>query len=155
MKNLFTDSTIAKNTIANLIEKLVTDLDIKYKVTVFLGDNCNTNFGGLQRKGTTNVFALLKKRLNPGLIGIGCPVHILHNAVSHGLDQFDLFDFDSIVLKFFNHFKIYTVRIEELKDFCEFVEINYRELLNHSKSRFLSLFPAVHCVLQMFKPLKS
>lgn len=47
------------------------------------------------------------------------------------------------------------MRIAELKQFCDFVDIEYRNLLYHSKTRWLSLMPAVHRILQMFPALKS
>lgn len=89
------------------------------------------------------------------MLGVGCPAHILHNAIHHGVDQFDMFDIESIILKIYNYFSIYTVRTESLKDFCEFTDITYRELLYHSKTRWLSLFPAINRILQMFPALKS
>lgn len=52
-------------------------------------------------------------------------------------------DVESVIMKIFNYFSIYTVRTEALKEFCDYVEINYQPLLNHSKTRWLSLFPAV------------
>lgn len=46
------------------------------------------------------------------------------------------------MLKIFNYFSKYrpTIRTESLKEFCEFVQIEYRTLLCHSKTRWLS-FP--------------
>lgn len=142
-------------TVADMIEKLLNDYNLGQKLIAYSGDNTNTNFGGLERQGNQNIFSLLKNRINKELIGIGCPSHILHNAVHHGFDRCDLFDIDSIVLKIYNYFSIYTVRTKELKDFCEFVEITFRDLLYHSKTRWLSLLPVVHRILQMFQPLKS
>lgn len=97
----------------------------------------------------------MKNNLNQELVDIGCPAHILHNSIHHGVDQLDNIDIDSIVLKIFNYFSIYTVRTEKLKEFCDFVNINYRNLLYHSKTRWLSLFPAINRILQMYPSLKS
>ena len=58
-------------------------------------------------------------------------------------------------MKIFNYFSIYTVRTEALKEFCDYVEINYQPLLNHSKTRWLSLFPAVERLLKLFPALKE
>ena len=59
------------------------------------------------------------------------------------------------MFKIFQNFSIYTVRTAELKKFCDFVEINYRELQSHSKTRWLSLLPSVERVLQMYPALQS
>lgn len=112
-------------TISELIVNVSTKYYLKNKITVLSADNTNTNFNGVARKGNENDFAHLKNKVNPELIGIGCPEHILNNGAHHGLDHFALFDIDSIIVKIFNFFSIhnffvYTVRTNELKDFCEF-----------------------------------
>ncbi|XP_030049150.1 protein FAM200B-like [Microcaecilia unicolor] len=130
------------------------------KCIAFAGDNCNTNFGGVQlRAAGQNVFANLKKMKgkssgNGTLVEIGCPAHVLNNCIQHGADTLDV-DIESIVLKIYNYFSIYTVRTEHLKEYCEFVEVEYRQLLYHCKTRWLSLFPSIHRMLQMFPALKS
>lgn len=142
-------------TIAAIIEDVLKKHNLQGKLIAFSGDNTNTNFGGINRRGKENIFHLLKQTFNPQLVGVGCPAHVLHNAIHHGLDRLGAFDMDSIVMKIFNFFSIYTVRTAELKEFCDFVDIEYRGLLYHSKTRWLSLMPAVHRILQMFPALKS
>ena len=50
---------------------------------------------------------------------------------------------------------MYAVRTEKLKEYGEFADIEYRTLLSHSKTRWLSLFPGITRLLQMFPALKS
>ncbi|KAK5648633.1 hypothetical protein RI129_003525 [Pyrocoelia pectoralis] len=38
---------------------------------------------------------------------------------------------------------------------CEYVNVNYHKLLFHSKTRWLSLFPAIERILKMYVPLKE
>lgn len=109
------------NETADIISGCVKDSLDKHhlfqKCIAFAGDNCNTNFGGLRRgaKGR-NVFGKLKKMKSGGtLVGIGCPAHVLNNCVQHGVDTLDL-DIESMVLKIYNYFSIYTVRTEHLKE---------------------------------------
>lgn len=141
-------------TVVEYIVKILTKYNLTNKSVAFGADNCNTNFGGLRRKGDINVFKFLKNQINDNLIGIGCNVHILHNSAKQGIDLLP-FDVESIVMKIFNHFACYTVRTETLKDFCNFVEIEYKELLRHTPTRWLSLYPAVNRILQVFPALKS
>lgn len=141
-------------TICNLIINTLEYSNLISKCIAFTGDNCNTNFGGVDRRGTNNIFRRLETYLKKPLIGIGCPVHLLNNCVHHALDGLTI-DVESIVLKIYNFFSIYTVRTEALKEFCTFVEIEYRKLLFHSKTRWLSLFPVINRVLQMFPALQS
>lgn len=60
-----------------------------------------------------------------------------------------------IIGNIFQHFYIYTVRVHVLKEFCEFVNIEYKTVLGHSKTRWLSLFPALTRLIDMFDGLKS
>ncbi|XP_055913202.1 uncharacterized protein LOC129946862 [Eupeodes corollae] len=142
------------DTISNYLLSTLKKLNISSKCIAMSGDNCNTNFGGCKRAGKNNVFYKLKMNGLSNLIGIGCPAHILHNNIQFGFDGLSL-DVDSVVMKIYNHFSIYTVRSEKLKSFCESVQIEYKKLLSHSKTRWLSLFPAVERILQMFEGLKT
>ena len=126
-------------TVSNLIVDVLTQHGLEKKLIAFAGDNTNTNFGGLNRKSGENIFIRLKTNLNSNLVGIGCPAHVLHNGIHHGIDQFSSFEIESIVVKIFNYSSIYTVRAHELKEFCEFVQVEFRNLLSHSKTRWLSL----------------
>lgn len=107
-----------------------------------------------KRAGKNNVYAKLEAAGNTQLIGIGCPAHILHNAIRFGMDVLPI-DLESIIEKVFNYFSIYTVRSETLKEFCDFVKVVYRKLLHHSRSRWLSLLPCIEMLLQMYDALKS
>lgn len=141
-------------TIANYIIKYLTKFNLLEKCIAFSADNCNTNFGGIKRAGENNVYYKLKSKLEKDLIGIGCPVHITSNSAKTGFDSFPV-DVELICIKIFNFFSIYTVRTESLKEFCSFAEIEYKNLLGHSGTRWLSLFPAVNRILEVFPALKS
>ncbi|CAI6367360.1 unnamed protein product [Macrosiphum euphorbiae] len=145
-----TSETISKYCIDTL-RQLQIPLD---KLIDFCGDNTNTNFGGLQRRGQCNVFHKIKEDLGRPIEGIGCPAHILHNTISSASGILSV-DVEVIVLKIFNYFAIYTVRTEKLKEFCSFVDINYQTLLSHSRTRWLSLMPAVERNLKLWTPLKN
>jgi hypothetical protein len=125
------------------------------KCVAFSGDNTNTNFGGLNRNPGENIFTYLKSGLeNDNLVGVGCPAHILHNTIQHGCDQLS-FDVDSIVMKIYNYFSIYTVRTEQLKEFCDSVDLHHKQLLKHCKTRWLSLFPAIERIIKLYPALKA
>lgn len=141
--------------IANLIYATLNTHDLTSKCVAFIGDNANVNFGSLNRNPGRNVFTRLKESLEkPNLIGVGCPAHIIHNSLRNGVDLMKL-DIESIIMKIFNYFSIYTVRTETLKEFCNYVEINYQPLLRHSKTRWLSLFPCVERILKLYPALKE
>lgn len=155
MLDLIETTNEKADTVAKALENVADDHAIKPKLTCYTADNTNTNFGGLNRAGSKNIHTIMKKNLNPNILGVGCSAHILHNAAQHGLSRYGLFDIDSLAFKIYQFFSIYTVRIEALKGFCDFVNIAYRDLLYHSKTRWLSLLPVVERLLSMFTSLKS
>jgi hypothetical protein len=59
--------------------------------------------------------------------GIGCAAHILHSALQTSADILPVYE--AIVNKIFQYFHIYTIRVEELKEFCDFVDIEYNRFL--------------------------
>lgn len=154
MVNLETLPNETAETISEYIIKSLNSKQLLNKLVAFSADNCNTNFGGLNRAGQNNVYNNLKTKINVNLIGVGCPVHIVHNAAKHGFDMLSI-DIESIALKIFNFFSIYTIRTESLKEFCSFVEIEYKDLLKHSSSRWLSLYPVINRILEIFPALRS
>jgi hypothetical protein len=142
-------------TIGNFIADALTSYNIPVANCVALStDNTNTNFGGLNRKGKCNVFTELKNKMNTAMIGVGCPAHILRNCLSYGASQLQ-FDIEFLVTRIYYYFWIYTVRNGTLKEFCDFVNTDYKPMLKHSKSRWLSLFPAIDCILKMYSALHS
>lgn len=119
------------------------------KCIAFTGDNCNTMFGGIRRNEEG------KKSLHhTALVGVGCPARILNNFAHHGADTLDA-DIEHIIFKIYQHFHIYTVRTESLKEYCEFAAVEFGTLLSHSKTRWLSLFPGIEGLLQMHPALKA
>lgn len=65
------------------------------------------------------------------------------------------FDVEMIVVKIYSHFYLTTVRVANLKQFCDSVDVEYRKLLGYCKTRFLELLPAIDSVLRIFDALKA
>lgn len=128
--------------------------NLKDKVVAFSADNTNTNFGGLNRAGRVNVHTKVKDSLQHDVIGLGCPAHIVHNTARTALDMVPL-DVEYLITKIFGYFHIFTVRVERLKTFCDFVGQEYHNILGYCNVRWLSMLPALERVLQMYAPLKS
>ncbi|CAM2113191.1 unnamed protein product [Caretta caretta] len=144
------------NRIAHYIKETLEKNGLFEKCIACTGDNCNTMFGGLQLdEDGKNAFANLKKLLQKRtLIGVGCPAHILNNCVHHAAERMNV-DIENIIFKIYQYFHVYTVRTKRLKEYCEFVDVEYRKLLSHSKTRWLSLFPSITRVIQMWITLSE
>ena len=62
---------------------------------------------------------------------------------------------ESLVIKIYKFFQIYTVQVSKLKEFCDFADVEYQQLLQHGNTRFLSLLHDLGRILEMFEALKS
>lgn len=140
--------------ISNSIIEILTKYDLTKKLVAYCADNANTNFGGVARKGTNNIFSKLNNSLEQSIIGVGCAAHIIHNTIQTAADLLPL-DVEHIIIKIYGYFYIYTVRVESLKEFCSDVEVEYHKILGYSKTRWLALMPAIERILKMYIPLKS
>lgn len=141
--------------VTDYILKVLKNHRLDTKILGFCADNTNTNFGGVQRKGRNNIFTKLKSNLGGReLVGIGCAGHILNNSIQTAADCLPI-DVQTFIAKIYSYFYIYTVRVNELKEFCEFVDIEYKKLLGYSATRWLALRPAVERILQIYPALKS
>ncbi|XP_055524118.1 uncharacterized protein LOC129717880 isoform X2 [Wyeomyia smithii] len=98
--------------IASSIFEIFCKFEMQNKVAAICTDNANTNFGGLLRKGTNNVYAKLKDRLQKPIIGVGCTAHTVNNAIQNAADQLPV-DVEGIFIKIYSHFYIFTVRVEK------------------------------------------
>ena len=143
------------HTIATYVKDTLEKRILLKKCVAFSGSNGNTMFGGLRsNEQGNNVFVKLEKMLYPSLIGVGCSAHILSNCIHHGAERMNI-DIENNINKIYQYFFIYTVRTEQLKGYCEYANYEYKRLLSHGKTRWLSLFPRISRMLEMFLPLKS
>ncbi|GFQ98893.1 uncharacterized protein TNCT_430231 [Trichonephila clavata] len=138
----------------NYLNQVLKDNNLTSKVVAFCGDNANVDFGGAARRGTNNVLTKLQSSLKKPLIDIGCGAHVIHNAIKSAADGLPL-DYESIIVKIYSFFYIYTIRVEALKEFCAETETEYKQMLGYSKTRWLALMPALERVLKMYQPLKN
>ena len=87
-------------------------------------------------------------------IETGCTVHIVHDCLQHAMDTLPIC-MESIVVKIYKFFYIYTVSDSELKEFRDFADVEYKQLLQQENTKFLWLLPSLERVLRMFEALKS
>jgi hypothetical protein len=87
-------------------------------------------------------------------VGVVCGAHIVHNCLQTVVDVLPIEE-KALVVKIYKYFHIYTVRVTQLKEFCEFVDLEYKKVLLHGNTRFLSLLPAIERVFQIYERLKS
>lgn len=111
----------------------IKNCNLEGKVVRLCADNTDTNFGGRARQSKNNVFCKFKAEMNKKLVVIGCAAHIINNCIQSGCDMLRV-DIQTFIIKVYSHFYIYTVRIEKLKKFCNFVRNKYQKLLGYGKA---------------------
>uniref|UniRef100_A0A671TRE5 DUF4371 domain-containing protein n=1 Tax=Sparus aurata TaxID=8175 RepID=A0A671TRE5_SPAAU len=117
-------------------------------VSAFSADNANVNYGI-----HNSVFTKLREA-NSEILRGNCHAHIFHNTVKKALDKLSV-DVENIVLKIYSFFSTSAKRRESLKEFCEFCDVEFHEILRHVATRWLSLNPAITRLLQNWVPLQS
>lgn len=85
---------------------------------------------------------------------VGCTAYISHNALQTSSEILST-EVKATVTKIFLYLHIHTSQVEELKEFCDFVDEGYKQIIESVKTRRFSLQPAVTKVISMFPALKS
>ena len=96
----------------------------------------------------------IKDNVKQDLVGIRCTIHIVRNCFQHAVDTLTVC-VESLVIKIYKFFHIYTVQVSKLKEVCDFADVEYQQLLQHGNTRFLSLLHALERVLERLEALKS
>ncbi|KAJ4926924.1 hypothetical protein JOQ06_014666 [Pogonophryne albipinna] len=122
-------------------------LDVK-KMSAYAADNGSVNYGK-----HNSVYQKLKLA-QKDVLAANCLAHILHNATPYAASNLDI-DIENVVLKVYSHFSISASRTAQLKEFCEFVEVEECNLLRHVVTRWLSLLPSIDRILKCWRPLTS
>lgn len=115
----------------------------------FSADNASVNFGKHH-----SIFKLLKDKHNPSLIGANCLCHVLNNSIRQANKKLP-YDIENLVIKVYNEFSISAQNVEQLKDCFDFVNLEYKNILRHVPTRWLSLYPAVDRLLKCWPAIKT
>lgn len=141
----FEDSISIKEQLCQVLEKSQLSWS---RVTAYGADNASVNFGV-----NNSVFQKLKSEENNDIIAAHCNDHIFHNCAKNALKLMPV-DVENIVMKIFAEFSCSAKKREELKECFNFFESEYREVIRHVPTRWLSLFKALDRVLLSWGPLK-
>ena len=114
----------------------------------FNSDTCNTMKG--KRNGV--VRHLTDKQ--PNLIDFGCICHLENLALKSAMKSLPI-SVDTFLVDINSHFYLSIKRKEEFKEFCNFVNITYKQILAHVETRWLSLLRVTARVLKLWPGLVS
>ena len=137
-------------TFDNKLEELL-DLRNPWNLCTSVGvDNTAVNIG-CRNSLKTRIVAR-----NSAIYFSGCPCHILHNCARKAADVFTtVFDVKEFVIDVYYYFDKSTKRKNSLLSFCSFCNQEYRSMVKHVSTRWLSLFGAIERTLSKYVSLKS
>lgn len=133
--------------IENFIQQ--SNLDVKL-LSGFSADNASVNYGirnSVYQK-------LLEKHPETKILKANCNCHVIHNAARNSMKQLT-YDVENLVLKVYAEFSNSAKRVKELQIFFEEFEIEYRKVLRHGPTRWLSLFKAVDRLIMSWPAVSS
>ena len=114
----------------------------------FTSDTCNVMKGF--RKG---VIAKLRA-LQPKVIDIHCICHLVNLCVKTAIKALPI-KVDDLLVDIYYHFRNSVKRVSSLQDYANFCSVEYKAVLSHCETRWLSLRRAIIQTLQMWDPLYS
>ena len=95
---------------------------------------------------------------NENVYVMGCPCHIIHNTAMKAnkafVEECD-FDIEDFSIDNFYWLDKSRNRKNKLLEFCQFVDTEYRQILNHISVRWLSLEKVTDRLLLQYPALKS
>ncbi|XP_041470149.1 uncharacterized protein LOC121419757 [Lytechinus variegatus] len=137
----------------NKMDEVLRRHNIQWENCVGLGvDNTSVNMGCRNSIKTR----VLQKNETTYVMGCGC--HIVHNTAGKASDAFEQvsgFNVEEMAIDIFYWFDKSTKRKAALLDYCIFCDQEYRRVLKHVNTRWLSLETAVSRILKQYAGLKS
>ena len=113
----------------------------------FSSDTCNVMFGEHQ-----SVTSLMKADL-PHIVFVRCNCHMIHLCVSHACLKLST-SLEDLCRNVYTHFSRSSLRMHELEEFQDFVNVSPHKLLSVGQTRWLSLEACVNRLLEQWDALK-
>ena len=114
----------------------------------FTSDTCNV------MKGARNGVIAKLRELQPCVIDISCMCHSLNLCVKSAVKSLPL-KVDDLLVDIFYHFHHSVKWVSSLQEYADFCNCEYKTVLKHCETRWLSLRKAVIRTLQMWQSLVS
>lgn len=146
--DFYEDSEETSLDIFQCLQKITAACDLKMsQISAYSADNASVNYGKFN-----SVYQKLKAK-NEHVFRANCNCHVVNNCVKFAIKGLDV-DIESIVLKMYSEFSSSALKTKKLKDCFEFAQIEYKELLRHISTRWLSLMPAIDRLVYSWPAVK-
>ena len=122
---------------------------VPWESCVSLGvDNTSVNVG------KHNSLLVEAKKLNPHIMLMGCPCHVVHNTAGKATDAFEAYvtDFDvkELLVHVYFHFDYSSKGKNLLVDFCQFCDQEPHKIIKFHSVCWLGLSTCIERILKMF-----
>lgn len=135
------------------IDNCMSSFGISWDNCVAVGvDNASVNLG----KKNSIMTRVLER--NRSVYFNGCPCHIVHNTSASAGSAFSCatgFDVEDMMVDLYYWFDYSTKRKNKLAEYAEFCDQEYRKVLKHVSTRWLSLEQSITRTLRQYASLKS
>ena len=118
------------------------------KATAYSAENASVNY-----RVHHSVYQYLKVD-QPNLLKANCCAHLVHNCLKNAASKLNV-DVELIVIRAFNHLSSLAGRRQQFKEFLEFLDIEWCELLRHVPTRWLSIKSAVEKLRKVLPAVKN
>jgi hypothetical protein len=147
--NFYEDSNEKSDNICLKLKQCLSENNInESNLIAYTGDNASINYGIHH-----SVYQMFKSA-NSCVVKANCNCHVLHNTAKHALITLP-FDIENLVLKMFSHFSISAKRVSDLKSCYNYTDNEFQKMKKHSTTRWLTLLPAINCIINNMNELKS
>ena len=131
------------------IDECLVSRGLQYQHLIcFNSDTCNTMKG--QRNGVVRHL----RDQQPDVLDLGCICHLENLALKAAMKSLPI-KVDSLLVDINTHFYMSVKRKDQLKEFCDFVNVTYKKILAHVETRWLSLLRVIARILEIWPALKS
>lgn len=135
------------------IDNCISAFGIAWDNCVAVGvDNTSVNVGK-----KNSIMTRVQER-NSSIYFNGCPCHIVHNTSAAAASAFSCatgFDVEDMMIDLFYWFDYSTKRKNKLAEYVEFCDQEYRQIVKHVSTRWLSLEKSVTRTLTQYASVKS
>ena len=114
----------------------------------FTSDTCNV------MKGKKNGVIAKLRTLQPRIIDIDCICHLVSLCVKTATKQLPL-KVDELLVDIYYHFRYSVKRVSALQDYADFCMTEYKSILKHCETRWISLRKCIERTIHMWDPLCS
>jgi len=117
-------------------------------VSAYSADNANVNYGA-----RNSVYQKLSEA-SPSIVKANCCCHVIHNAGRNACKVLS-YDVETLVLKIYAEFACSAKKVDHLKTFFEEFDLEYRKIIRHVSTRWLSLFKCVDRLILNWPAIKG